>query len=136
VTRGIEARYVERDRLDRECLLDFRDLLLRMNALHCREHAVRRHMARGRRREGRKVRERARDHDVEGRFVAQVLDAHWVGGRIAQPELDRRLGEERGFLVVRIDHREAPVRARDRERYAGNPAAGADVQHAQRGRGR
>ena len=33
-----------------------------------------------------------------------------VRGRIGERELDRGLGEERGFLVVRIHHHDAPVR--------------------------
>jgi len=130
--RGVEAGYRERRlREHRELRRQRREFLVGMHALH-REHlSARSQMPRGDGRERAQVGEGAGDDDVERQRGCKILDAHRMRFDVGELQLDRRLHEERRLLVVRINHDDMRVGARDRERNARYAAAGAHVEDAQ-----
>ena len=69
-------------------------------------------------RERREIGEGARDDDVERRRRRVVLDPRRHHLDVREPELDRRLLQERALLVVAVEQHDVPPRPRDRERQS------------------
>ena len=129
----VRARAARRARRRANVARQLREFLVRMHAFHRDQHAAAARRWRApTSRERREIGECARDHDVERRGRREVLDARCVRRRRWKPELDRRLREERALLVIRLEQRRRASGPRDRQRNAGNAAAAADIEHAQR----
>ena len=117
----VEQRHLERD-----------DAAIRIHVVwNCTRHggqvATRGHQVAALRRKLFHLCEGTRNDDLKALRGAPCLDAALVHLRIRKSELNRRLTQECGFLLVGIVEREAPLPARDGERDSRQTSTRTDI---------
>src|SRR5579859_3515066 len=92
---------------------------IRSLALHRGERAARHEEVPARADELRELGEGTRDYDRKERRWTPGLDAAFVYFDVLHSELDRCLPQKRRLFLIGFDQRDAPLRARKRERDPG-----------------
>ena len=109
---------------------ELRQLLVRMHALHPRQHAAALQQAAGGVGESSQVRKGARHRDVEALGRLPLFGPPDVDLHVSQTALDHSLAQEGALLVIAVQQRDALLRTRDGQRDSRQAAAAADVDRA------